>query len=115
MSKRIPELLLKDILESAQKILLYTEDTNFGQFLNDNRTMDAVIRNFEIIGEACNRLPDEMKDELKEINWMKIKGFRNRLVHDYFGINYEIVWQTKEELLPSLIQSIQNKLNTTDQ
>jgi uncharacterized protein with HEPN domain len=111
MSKRVPELLLQDILESAEKIIRYTSDSDYFQFLKDDLTMDAVIRNFEIIGEASNRLPDETKNELSEINWTKIRGFRNRLVHDYFGINYEIVWNTKEELLPGLITAIKTKLN----
>jgi uncharacterized protein with HEPN domain len=114
MSKRAPELLLQDILASAEKIILYTSEGNYGDFLKDDRTMDAVIRNFEIIGEASNRLPEETKNELPEINWTKIRGFRNRIVHDYFGIDYEIVWDTKEELLPGLIAAIKNKLNIRD-
>ena len=62
MSKRFPRLLLEDILASANKILSYTERLSFEEFLSDDKTMDAVIRNFEIIGEAANRLPDEIRD-----------------------------------------------------
>lgn len=65
--------------------------------------VDAVIRNFEIIGEAANRLPDQIKEDLPNIDWHKIRGFRNRVAHDYMGINYFIVWQIREEFLPDLI------------
>ena len=58
--------------------------------ISDSKTIDAVIRNFEIIGEASSRLPDELKDDNAEIDWHKIKGLRNRIVHAYFGINYAI-------------------------
>jgi uncharacterized protein with HEPN domain len=57
---------------------------------------DAVIRNFEIIGEAANRLPQQFRDENESIDWFRIRGFRNRIVHDYFGIDHEIVWKIKK-------------------
>ena len=103
MSKREPGLLVSDILESAQKILDYTSGQSFDDFTNDNKTVDAVIRNFEIIGEAANRLPDEFKDRYSEIDWHRIRGFRNRIVHDYFGIDYSIVWTIKETFLLQMI------------
>ena len=103
MSKRSPDLLIQDIIESAQKILDYTKGLTYDEFKADSMRVDAVIRNFEIIGEAANRLPDEIKDELSEIDWHKIRGFRNRVAHDYMGINYFIVWQIREEFLPDLI------------
>jgi uncharacterized protein with HEPN domain len=67
---------------------------------------DAVIRNFEIIGEAANRLPAEFKDLHADIDWQRIRGFRNRIVHDYFGIDYKIVWLVKESFLPDLISRL---------
>ena len=103
MSKREPRLLVSDILESAQKILDYTSGQSFDDFTKDNKTVDAVIRNFEIIGEAANRLPDEFKDGHPEIDWHRIRGFRNRIVHDYFGIDYSIVWTIKETFLLQMI------------
>jgi uncharacterized protein with HEPN domain len=111
MSKRSSELLLNDILECAQYIIEFTRDMDYQQFTEDRKTQDAVIRNFEIIGEAANRLPPETKIELSEIEWQKIRGFRNRLVHDYFGIDYQIVWHTKNEILPITILAIKSKLN----
>ena len=76
---------------------------DFESFLKDSKTVDAVIRNFEIIGEAANRLPEEFKDLHTSIDWHKIRGFRNRIVHDYMGIDYQIVWQIKEHFLPTLL------------
>lgn len=62
-----------------------------------------MIRNFEIIGEAANRLSEEFKERFPEIDWHRIRGFRNRIVHDYFGIDYSIVWLIKESFLPGMI------------
>ncbi|MCE6990982.1 DUF86 domain-containing protein [Dyadobacter sp. CY323] len=107
MSKRNPQLLVADIMESGLKILQYTEGLSFEDFLNDNKTVDAVIRNFEIIGEAANRLPDEFKDLHPEIDWHRIRGFRNRIVHDYFGIDYSIVWEIRNSFLPEIIKRLE--------
>jgi uncharacterized protein with HEPN domain len=104
MSKRTPELLIGDIIESCYKIMDYTKDISFDIFVSDPKTIDAVVRNFEIIGEAANRLPEEYKDMHTEIDWFRIRGFRNRIVHDYFGIDHSIVWQIKEDYLPQLIK-----------
>lgn len=103
MSKRNPTLLISDIVDSGEKILSYTKDISLEQFVNDSMIVDAVIRNFEIIGEAANRLPVEFKDLHADIDWQRIRGFRNRIVHDYFGIDYRIVWLVKESFLPGLI------------
>lgn len=106
MSKRSPELLIQDILESCHKILTYTEGITFDEFSKDSKTIDAVIRNFEIIGEAANRLPEEFKSQNEFVDWHRIRGFRNRIVHDYMGIDYGIVWEIRNNYLPSLIQSL---------
>jgi uncharacterized protein with HEPN domain len=110
MSKRSPQLLLADIVESANKILTYTEGLSFEQFLTDDKTIDAVIRNFEIIGEAANRLPEEIKDQYPNIDWNRIRGFRNRIVHDYMGTDYRIVWLIKESFLQPMINEIRSIL-----
>ena len=106
MSKREPKLLVNDILESAHKILDYTAGQNFDDFTKDGKTVDAVIRNFEIIGEAANRLSQDYKDRFPEIDWPRIRGFRNRIVHDYFGIDHHIVWTIKETFLPLMIAQL---------
>ena len=106
MSKRTPKLLLEDIIESAEKILQYTKGISFEVFSKDNKTVDAVIRNFEIIGEASNLLPDEIKDKYSEIDWHRIRGFRNRIVHDYFGVDLQIIWKIIFDQIPGLITEI---------
>jgi len=107
MSKRQPNLLIEDIIDSSNKILEYTNGMSFENFTSDSKTTDAVIRNFEIIGEAANRLPEEFKEQHSSINWHKIRGFRNRIVHDYMGIDYSIVWEIKNNFLPELIRLLQ--------
>jgi uncharacterized protein with HEPN domain len=106
MSNRNPKLLIGDILDSVAKILNYTEGLTFEDFTKDSKTVDAVIRNFEIIGEAANRLPQEFKDSYPDIDWHRIRGFRNRIVHHYFGIDYSIVWLIKETFLPEMIEQL---------
>ena len=103
MSKREPKLLIEDIISSGIKILEYTSNLSFEEFIEDSKTVDAVIRNFEIIGEAANRLPDDFKESHSDIDWHRIRGFRNRIAHDYFGIDYSIVWQIKNSFLPDII------------
>ncbi len=108
MSKRDPFLLLSDILNSIEKIKEYSKGHSFSTFINDSKTQDAVIRNFEIIGEAANRLPEDFKDKHPQINWFRIRGFRNRIVHDYMGIDYQIVWTIIEKDLENLASDIRS-------
>lgn len=103
MSRRDILLLLEDMLQSAQKIKRYTEGLDYGSFLKDDKTIDAVVRNFEIIGEAANRIDPDFRDQNPQIEWKRIRGFRNRIVHDYFGIDYEIVWNIIETYLDEMI------------
>lgn len=110
MSNRDLTLLLEDMLESALKIKRYTTNLNFDSFLNDDKTIDAVVRNFEIIGEAANRLDPDFRIVNSEIEWNRIRGFRNRIVHDYFGIDYEIVWTIIENDIENLIEQIETAI-----
>ena len=106
MSKRNQKLLLEDILSSAGKIINYTQNLSFEEFVADEKTIDAVIRNFEIIGEAAHHLPDQIKDNYTSVDWFRLRGFRNRIVHDYMGIDYKIVWNIKENYLPQLVEDV---------
>ena len=92
MSKRDNPLLLQDIRSSISKIFDYTKDFTFDSFTDHFMVQDAVVRNFTIIGEAISRLPENFKQQYPRIEWQVIKDFRNRIVHDYFGIDLEIVW-----------------------
>ncbi len=106
MSKRTPNLLLEDIIDAANKILDYTQELSFEDFCEDNKSIDAVCRNFEIIGEAANRLPDEFRVQNDGIDWHRIRGFRNRIVHEYFGVDLQILWNIKENHIQQLIEDI---------
>ena len=106
MSERSAELLLEDILESCDRILEYTEGMTFEEFRKNYLVVDAVVRNFTVIGEAANRIPDNFKMKHTEIEWDRIRGFRNRIVHDYFGIDYQIVWIIIENNIPELRELI---------
>ena len=107
MSKRSLELLVEDIWESIEKIERFTKGITQENFQNDEKTTDAVVRNFEIIGEAAGRLPEDFVDRNSEIEWAKIVGLRNRIVHDYFGVDLLIIWQILKNDLPAFKESIE--------
>lgn len=106
MSKRSNDVLIQDIKESAEKIKRYAADISFEAFIADEKTVDAVIRNFEIIGEAASRVSDDFKEQHSNIDWYKIRGFRNRIVHDYAGIDLQIVWMIMTDFLPTMLEEI---------
>lgn len=100
MKQRNYIFFLKDMQNAVNKILRYTENIDFEIFLKDEKTIDAVERNFEIIGEAVKNLPEEFKNKYPEIPFKQIAGMRDKLIHDYFGVDYEIVWKTIKTKLP---------------
>jgi uncharacterized protein with HEPN domain len=91
------------MLDSAKKIKKYTANLDFESFMANDMVLDAVARNFEIIGEAANRVEPDFKDLNSQIEWVRITGFRNRIIHEYFGIDYEIMWTIIEENIQDLI------------
>jgi len=107
MSKRDVRLFIQDIKESIEAIFEYMKDENLESFSNDRKTYSAVIREFEIIGEATKHLPEELISKYTEVGWRDIKDFRNLLIHEYFGVDFEIVYNTIENDLPLLYQVIQ--------
>ncbi|QLH47427.1 MAG: DUF86 domain-containing protein [Bacteroidota bacterium] len=109
-NRRNSNLLLQDIIDSGDRILRYTENMTFDEFVSNELVIDGVIRNFEIIGEAANRLTDDFKDRYQDIDWHRIRGFRNRIVHDYVGIDFEIVWRIKETMLSEMLSRIKEIL-----
>jgi len=100
MSKRGIELYLKDIQESIRKIEKYTRGVSFEKFSRDEKLIDAVARNFLIIGEAVINIPKEIKAKNPDVAWKEIKGMRNKVVHEYFGIDEEILWKTIQGDIP---------------
>lgn len=106
MSKRDLTLLLEDMLDAAEKIKRYVEGMDYQDFVKDDKTIDAVVRNFEIIWEAANRIDEDFKRSHPELDWQHLRGFRNRIVHEYFGVDYEIVWSIIENDLNGYIGSL---------
>ena len=110
MSKREIELLLLDMLDAAKKIQKYTVGLNYDSFVENDLVIDAVARNFEIIGEAANRVDPDFKSENKHVEWIRITGFRNRIIHEYFGIDYEIMWTIIEENIADLVAELEHMI-----
>lgn len=112
MSKRDFIIFLEDIITSINKIEKYTYKIKFKEFLKNEMMIDAVIRNLEIIGEAVKNLPQEIKDKYPEVEWKEATGFRNILIHNYFGIDIETVWETIKKDLPIFKKKIEKILQT---
>jgi uncharacterized protein with HEPN domain len=102
MSKRTDAALLGDIREAIRRIEAYTRHRTYPQFLKNTQTQDAVVRNLEILGEAVKGLSPEAKQRYRDIEWTKIAGMRDKLIHHYFGVNWDIVWAVIHEELPVL-------------
>lgn len=95
------------ILEACEKILKFVEDIwDVEAFYTDEKTFDAVLMNFVVIGESVVRLSDNLKEQNDHVPWQKIKGFRNIVAHDYFGVDAEEVWQIVKENIPELKNQI---------
>ena len=98
--ERTYTMYIDDMLVAISRILEYTGDYDFSGFKHDYRTVDAVIRNFEIIGEAVKNIPDEIKNQYPDVPWNEMYSLRNRISHAYFGIDYEIIWDIITNHLP---------------
>lgn len=107
---RDPRLYLDDIISSCEKIQRYTHGMTFPQFVEDERTLDAVVRNIEIVGEAVRRIPEDMRRRHPEVEWIKIVALRNIVAHEYFGIDEEIIWDVVQNEVPLLLSQIQHIL-----
>ncbi|MEO7047205.1 MAG: DUF86 domain-containing protein [Ferruginibacter sp.] len=103
MSDRSEKLLVQDIILSITRIKEYTNDLSFDEFIATQLVVDAVIRNFAVIGEAIARLPLSLKKKNSDIPFRQIKDFRNRIIHFYFGIDYQIIWDIITNELDSIL------------
>jgi uncharacterized protein with HEPN domain len=101
---------LRDILDAIEKAEQFTEDMDFERFSSDYKTEFAVIRALEIIGEASKKLPEAVKLQNPELPWREIAGIRDILIHEYFGLNPQVIWKTLKEDFPKLKPIISSML-----
>lgn len=109
MSKRSLQELCQDILEAGRRILDYTEGISYETFQDNTQIHDAVVRNLEVLGEAARRVPENDRARFPKIPWREMAGTRDRLIHDYFGVNLDIVWEIIQKDLTPLLDEI-NKI-----
>ena len=105
-------MYLQDLLVAMTRIAEYLEGYTFDQFKKDYKTVDAVIRNFEIIGEAAKNLPGHIKDNNPDLPWEEMYLLRNKVSHEYFGIDYEIIWDVCVNHLPENKLQIQSIIDS---
>ncbi len=107
MSERTDGDLLRDIREAVRRIRTYTDAMTYDRFLADIKTQDAVIRNLEIMGEAAKSLSTELREKCPDVPWKGMAGVRDRLIHHYFGVNLDIVWDIATVELSTLESQIE--------
>jgi len=108
--KREYEDYLRDMLENAEKALSFVQGLDYDGFCKDDKALYAVIRALEIIGEAARQIPEKVRESNPETPWREIAGMRNKLTHEYFGVNTKVIWRTVHEDLPVIIPALRKML-----
>jgi len=108
------QLRIADIIEAIENALGYCEGMEFEQFISDRKTIDAVLRNFIIIGEAASHLSEDFITRHSDFPWREMRDMRNIAVHEYFGVDNMIVWETLQKNLPPLLPLLRNLINASD-
>ena len=103
-------LFLSDIRHACEKVIRYTRGLDREAFRQDEKTFDAVMRDLEIIGEAAKHIPDSIRQKYPDVEWRRICGFRDVVVHEYFGVDMEIVWDIIVNKVPLLMRQIEGIL-----
>ena len=110
MKKRELGDYIQDILEALGEVEDFTTGMQFEDFVEDKKTVNAVVRSLEVIGEATKKIPDNLRKKHSEIPWKRMAGMRDKLIHEYFGIDLEIVWEVVNNELPPIKPLIQKVL-----
>ena len=105
---------VEDILEAVSRAREYTAGMSAEEFLGDRRTIDAVVRNIEVIGEAARHIPEEVQARAPDVPWFQIRGMRNVVIHEYETVDAEIVGETVREDLPSVVEPLRRLLKSPD-
>jgi uncharacterized protein with HEPN domain len=111
--RRDAVVFLDDIIEACDKIIRYAADFSVEQFRHDEKTIDAIVRNLEVIGEAAKNVPDEMRAKIT-VDWKRMAGLRDVLIHGYFGIDLDIIWDVVQTKIPELHRQISLYVRTSD-
>ena len=110
--QREPKVYLEDIYAAALKIKNFTNGLSYDEFLENELVSDAVIKNILVIGEATKKVPEEIRSRNHHIEWRKMAGMRDMMIHGYFSINYRIVWDVVHNKIPILQEQIQKLLHS---
>jgi len=104
---RDPHVFLDDMIEAAERIADFVKEMDFEAFAADRKTCDAVIRNLEVIGEAAKAMPEDVKSKSQGVEWKKLAGLRDILIHQYFGVDLGILWDVVENKLPLMKKGLE--------
>lgn len=112
--KRNSKLFIKDIIDAMEAIERFIGDMTLSELKRDEKTSSAVIRKFEIIGEAVKYMPNNIKENYKDIQWKSMAGMRDRLIHAYFGIDYDLVWAAIKTEIPKMKPKLKKILSSME-
>ena len=111
---RDPKVYLKDILKAIAAIEEFVKGMELQDFVDDDKTSSAVINKFEIIGEAAKNIPEYIREQYSDIPWKEMAGMRDKLIHFYFGVKYDLVWETIRTVIPKLRPKLKEVLRDVE-